>query len=174
VTQPDIRDVAAVLNKFKEIPDAPIHARAQLQANAPGMNAAVNIADVASVVDGFKKLAYPFLGPSSPCGTFAAFTDSVSGFATSDVRDVDNEIINFNPTRMSIVYVSSGAEYQVGSWPVNGNFLGNGGFFQVRFGTVLGEHRAYFTETGSGTICNFVVTPTTLSIFATSTQVPHT
>jgi len=105
--------------------------------------------------------------------TFATFTDSDSEFATQDVRDVDNEIVHFDSVRKSIVYVATGVEYQVGSWTVNGNLLG-GGFFQVRFGTVLGEHRAYFTETGSGTICNFVVTPTSFSIFATSTQVPHT
>ncbi|MBI1826805.1 MAG: hypothetical protein HY287_11165 [Planctomycetes bacterium] len=106
--------------------------------------------------------------------TIATFTDSVSGFSTQDVRDVDNEIVHFDPNRMSIIYVATGTEYQIGSWPVNGNFLGFGGFFQVRFGTVLGEYRAYFTETGSGTICNFVVTPTNFSIFATNTQVPHT
>jgi hypothetical protein len=113
--------------------------------------------------------------PISGCGAHpvAIFTDPVSGFSTKDVRDVDNEIINFDLTDKSIIYVATGAEYQVGSWPVNGNLL-DGGFFQVRFGTVLGEHRAYFTETGNATICNFVVTPTSFSIFATSTQVPHT
>jgi hypothetical protein len=45
---------------------------------------------------------------------------------------------------------------------------------QVRFGTVLGVQRAYFTETGSGTICNFVVTPTTVSIYPMNTLVLHT
>ena len=64
VTQPNISDVAAVVNKFKDLAGSPIKARSQLQANAPNPTAPVSISDVASTVDAFKKLPYPFPGPT--------------------------------------------------------------------------------------------------------------
>lgn len=104
---------------------------------------------------------------------FARFTDpNDESFSTPDVRDVDDEIVRFDTEADSIVWAETGAAYQPGSWPVNGNFLGSGGF-QVRFGTVGGEKRAYFTETGPATICQIEPAGNGLSISATSSTVPQ-
>ncbi len=99
----------------------------------------------------------------------ALFTDPDSGFSTTVARDVDDETVQFSVSRKSIIY-QDGIEYDVGSWTAEGNFLA-GGDFQIRFGSVGGEKRAYFTEAAPGTICNFVVTPDQFQIFPTS-QVP--
>jgi hypothetical protein len=53
-------------------------------------------------------------------------------------------------------------------WPVSGNFLDAAHSFQVRFGSRSGQRRAYFTETGSGTICNLEVSGGQLRVTATN------
>ena len=58
LTQPDISDIAAVVDKFRQVV-APIVARTDLQPRDP--NAVVNIADVASAADAFTGHAYPYL-----------------------------------------------------------------------------------------------------------------
>ncbi|MBI1825002.1 MAG: right-handed parallel beta-helix repeat-containing protein [Planctomycetes bacterium] len=63
LTQPNISDVAAVVDKFKAVPTAIIAARCDVNPAIP--NGRVDIADVANIVDGFKNLAYPLLGPSA-------------------------------------------------------------------------------------------------------------
>ena len=57
LTQPNIADIGAAVDKFKGIGTAPILARADVQ---PGiLNNVVNISDIGSVVDAFKGFAYP-------------------------------------------------------------------------------------------------------------------
>ncbi len=102
---------------------------------------------------------------------FALFTDPDGDFSTTQVRDIDGETVRFRISNQAIVY-QDGTEYQTGSWPVTGNFLG-GVSFQVRFGTQDGQRQAYFTETGPATICDFTVSETTFSISATSQTVPQ-
>ncbi|MBI1826688.1 MAG: hypothetical protein HY287_10630 [Planctomycetes bacterium] len=63
LTQPDIKDVTAILNKMKEIPGSLGVTRTDLFGNAP--NHRVDISDVSSAVDAFKGLAFPFAGPSN-------------------------------------------------------------------------------------------------------------
>ncbi|MBI3834345.1 MAG: hypothetical protein HY287_08460 [Planctomycetes bacterium] len=63
LTQPNITDVAAAVDKFKSVPTAIIVARADVNPAVP--NERVDIADIANIVDGFKSLAYPFPGPSA-------------------------------------------------------------------------------------------------------------
>jgi hypothetical protein len=65
LTQPNISDVAAVVDKFKGVASAPIKAGCQLQPNLPDRHAAINILDVANTVDAFKGIAYPYSGPVS-------------------------------------------------------------------------------------------------------------
>ena len=76
--QPDALDVAAVVNKLKNLPGAPIKAISQLQPNLPELNANVNALDIVAVVDGVKGVKYAFSGPcacpsavtcGSACGT---------------------------------------------------------------------------------------------------------
>jgi hypothetical protein len=65
LTQPNITDVAACVDKFKlNAPTALIMARTDVNPGIP--NHKVDIADVASIVDGFKNLAYPFTIASCP------------------------------------------------------------------------------------------------------------
>jgi hypothetical protein len=69
----------------------------------------------------------------------------------------------------SLIWAADGRSFP--GYPVTGNFIAEG--FQVRFGTKNGEHRAYFTETSSATICNIAVDNGQLSITATPATVPH-
>ena len=72
---------------------------------------------------------------------FADFTNpDDTAFRTSDVFDVDGDIVRFNTETDAIVWAEDGTEYQPGSWTVNGNLLAGGGF-QVRFGTEGGVKR---------------------------------
>lgn len=101
------------------------------------------------------------------------FADPDSDFTTTDVRDVQDEIVQFDEDTLAIIWKATGASFQGGGWAANGNFLGAAGSFQVRFGTVNGERRAYFTETVPATICDIQVSGATLSIFPTSVTVPQ-
>ena len=98
------------------------------------------------------------------------FTDPDSDFLTTDVRDVDEEIVQFNAVENTLVWVADNIAFD--SWDVSGNFLGAARQFQVRFGTKDGEGRAYFTETGPATICDIFVENTSLRIFPTNVLVP--
>ncbi len=102
----------------------------------------------------------------------AVFADPDSDFTTSDVRDVDEEIVRFDTTTNSIIWAEDETSYQAGAWTVNGVFLAGGGF-QVRFGTKDGERRAYFTETGPATICQIEAAGGFISISATNVTVPQ-
>ncbi len=101
----------------------------------------------------------------------AVFQDPDSEFSTTDVRDIDEEIFQFNTDDMTMILEVDGSTDT--GWPVNDNLLGAAGSFQVRFGTVAGERRAYFTETGPATICDIVVTDGNFTIFPTTTTVPQ-
>ncbi len=100
------------------------------------------------------------------------FSDPDSDFSTSDVRDVDEEIVQFDTETEAIIWAMDETSYDAGLWDVNGNFLA-GGFFQVRFGTRSGERRAYFTETLTATICQLGVQGGQLSIAPTLVPVPQ-
>jgi hypothetical protein len=107
-----------------------------------------------------------------PAGAnLVVFTDSTSGFSTTDVRDIDNQVVRFNPADHTMIWTPSNLIFS--NWPVNGNLLGPNGDFQVRFGTVSGQRRAYFTETGRGTICDLQVdSSNTLRLVPTNTLPP--
>ena len=101
------------------------------------------------------------------------FFDPDSEFSTTDVRDVNEEIVRFDGTTKAIIWVADDLVFDEGAWETDGNFLGAGRRFQVRFGTVDGERRAYFTETGPATICDISVEQGQLRIAATNVLVPQ-
>lgn len=103
--------------------------------------------------------------------SLVVFSDPNSSLRTNDVYDVDDEIVHFDPAANALVWVATGASFP--GYPVNENLIGVTGFFQVRFGTVDGKRRAYFTESAAGTICNITVTNGSLAIFATNVTVPE-
>jgi hypothetical protein len=96
------------------------------------------------------------------------FSDPDSTFMTSDVRDVDDQIVRFDTANNALIWVASGQSFA--GFRVNGLSLSSS--FQVRFGTVDGERRAYFTETGPATICDIEVVNGQLVISATNVRVP--
>lgn len=109
--------------------------------------------------------------PNASDETLAVFQDPDSEFSTTDVNDVDGEIVQFDTASNRIIWVEDNIEFD--DWEVDGNFLGSDRFFQVRFGTEDGERKAYFTETEPATICDIEVINNTLSITATAETVPQ-
>lgn len=106
-----------------------------------------------------------------PNEALAVFADSESSLRTNDVYDVDDEIVRFDPADDSLVWVAT--EESFPGFPVAGDLLGATGFFQVRFGTVDGQRRAFFTEASTATICDISVTGGSLGIAPTSVTVPQ-
>ena len=112
--------------------------------------------------------------PPPPPGagdTFAVFMDPNSDFQTTDVRDADNAVVRFDTTETALVWTATDLLFD--SWVVDGNFLGAGRPYQVRFGAVSGERRAYFTETVRGTICELSVVNNELFIAPTDLLPPQ-
>jgi hypothetical protein len=100
----------------------------------------------------------------------AVFSDPNSTFSTSEVRDVQDQIVRFDTVTNSLIWIDGRA---FAGYPVSGNFVRQDHGFQVRFGTKNGERRAYFTETTSATICDIEVTGGQLVISATNVPVPE-
>ncbi len=94
------------------------------------------------------------------------FTDPASGFSTTDVRDLDDQIVRFNPADNTMLWTPDNLLFD--SWVVDGNFMDAAHMFQVRFGSVSGEKRAYFTEAGRGTLCDLKVEQNTLQLLPTN------
>jgi hypothetical protein len=116
--------------------------------------------------------AAPGSAPFDP--RFALFVDPETGVLLQDVRDADREIVRFDRERQAMVSAATGDA--VSGWATDGNDLrwSRGGSFRVRFGSEAGEARAYFTESGPGTICNLsILGPDQLSISATRETPPH-
>src|SRR4030095_8653486 len=67
----------------------------------------------------------------------ARFTDPASGFTTSDVRDVQEQIVQFDTTSNSLIWGVDGRRFP--GYPVSGNFIGSDKAFQVRFGMKDGQ-----------------------------------
>ena len=110
--------------------------------------------------------------PSQPPGPvqLVMFRDPDSTFSTSDVRDVQDQIVRFDMTSNSLIWAADGRSFP--GYPVSGNFMRADRAFQVRFGTKDGERRAYFTETVATTICDIEIVGGQLVISPTSVKVP--
>jgi hypothetical protein len=108
--------------------------------------------------------------PPPPPVQPAVFSDPASSFSTSDVRDVQEQIVQFDVANNSLIWKADGRSFP--GYPVSGNFVAEDKHFQVRFGTKDGERRAYFTETASATICDIEVTGGQLMISPTNVKVP--
>ena len=108
--------------------------------------------------------------PSPPQVQMAVFHDPSSTFATSDVRDVQGQIVRFDLATNSLIWATDGRSFS--GYPVDGKFIRSDHAFQVRFGTDGGERRAYFTETVKGTICDLEVTGGQLVLTSTNVMVP--
>lgn len=108
--------------------------------------------------------------PDDP-GPYVVFVDEGWGGTTTDVRDVDDEVVRFHAANESLVWVADGSEFD--GWPAEGLFLGPSAFFQVRFGVKAGRRLAFFTESGPATVCDVRVEEGQLSILPTNVSVPE-
>jgi len=109
----------------------------------------------------------------TPTPVLATFTDTANSFSTSDVRDVGEQIMRFDTASNSMIWMLNGQSY-AGYPVIDGSFIRADKFFQVRFGTVNGDRRAYFTEAARGTICDVEVSNGAVIINPTDVPVPHT
>lgn len=110
-----------------------------------------------------------------------AFTDPASGFSTADVRDVQEQIVQFN-TAAELIWTADGT--RLPGYRVIANFFipadGICSFcsFEVRFGTKDGERRAYLTfdyhHDNPGTIVDIDVVGGQLVMTKTDVPVPGT
>jgi hypothetical protein len=98
------------------------------------------------------------------------FIDPASTFSTSDVRDVQEQIVRFNTANDSMIWAADGHSFS--GFPVSGNFVRSDKNFQIRFGTKDAERRAYFTESASGTICDIEIVNNQPIISPTNVVVP--
>ena len=98
------------------------------------------------------------------------FQDPDSDFSTTDVMDVDGEIVQLDGTREELIWVADGTT--ASGWDINGNLLRDG-FFTVAFGTENGQRGAYFTETATATICDIRVDNGNILISQTTVLVPQ-
>jgi hypothetical protein len=113
----------------------------------------------------------PTPSPTPPAPVqLAEFHDPDSTFSTPDVRDVEEQIVQFDVANNSLIWKTDGRSFP--GYPVSDNFIGSDKHFQIRFGTKDGERRAYFTETASATICDIAVSGGQLSISPTNVKVP--
>jgi hypothetical protein len=92
----------------------------------------------------------PPVNPIPAAGTLLVFTESASGFATSDLRDAQDQIVRFN-TAGELIWVTDGTRlpgFKVTNdreYSIEGKICSVVCFFVVRFGTKDGERRAYLT-----------------------------
>jgi hypothetical protein len=100
----------------------------------------------------------------------AQFTEPDSTFMTSDIRDVDEQIVQFDTANNELIWKADGRSFP--GYPISGNFIRADRAFEVRFGTKDGERRAYFTEVGPATICDIDIVNGQLVILPTNVPVP--
>ncbi len=101
---------------------------------------------------------------------FVIFEDPDSDFTTTEVMDIDGEIVRLDSVQGELVWAEDGTTDS--GWDINGNLLDNG-FFTVAFGTENGQRGAYFTETVRATICDIRIDNGSILISATNTPVPQ-
>jgi hypothetical protein len=65
LTQPNVLEVSAIVDKVAEEPGALAKPRAQLKFNDPDPSEAVNVLEISYTVDAILGKAYPFSGPVS-------------------------------------------------------------------------------------------------------------
>ena len=100
------------------------------------------------------------------------FIDPASGFSTSDVHDLQEQVVRFN-TAAELVWTADDTRFP--GYRTNGNFVRPDGYYEVVFVTRDGQRRAYFTVHGHGgtdpnRLCDIQVAGGQL--FITDTNVP--
>jgi hypothetical protein len=91
----------------------------------------------------------PATPPTPPLGTMnglRVFTEPASGFATSDVRDAQDQVVQFS-VMGELIWAADSSRFP--GYTVSGIYINAetlcACWFEVRFGAVNGERRAYLT-----------------------------
>jgi hypothetical protein len=126
----------------------------------------------------------PLVLPLAPANLqeLVVFTDRSSGFSTSDARDADEQIVQFNGAR-ELIWTASGARFTGYAANAGNNYITAGNIcenctFEVRFGTANGERRAYLTmnyhHDNPGTVVDLDVIDGKLVVTKTNRGAPGT
>lgn len=119
--------------------------------------------------------ARPRAGVDAGPAAFVAFVDEATGFETLDVHDATRDVVRFDAELGAMV--SLDGSVVIRGWVATDDELSwarSGIGFRVRFGTELGERRAFFTETLAGTICDLrLYAPDQLGISGTREFPPN-
>lgn len=124
----------------------------------------------------------PSPSPVSATPTLIVFTEPGTGFSTSEVRDVQEQVLQIN-TANELIWAADGTrlpgyrvEYSSRASYIAGKICAEGCAFEVRFGTRNGERRAYLTadygHDNPGTLVNVEISGGALVVTRTSTFVP--
>lgn len=120
--------------------------------------------------------------PVSTPSPLAVFTDRESGFSTTDVRDVNEQIVRFN-TAGELIWSADEARfpgYLADGHVITADRICSGCYFLVRFGTRDGDRRAYLTWSGDesdqhpATVLDVEVAAGRLVVSGTEVTVPKT
>ena len=125
----------------------------------------------------------------APAPRLAVFVDDMTGFQTSDLRDAQNQVVQFN-SRDELIWTADGTHlpgYHVWSPPtangrrsyfIDGKICETGCEFEVRFGSEHGEPRAYLTldygHDNPGTVVDVEVIDRVLQVAQTGEYPPGT
>ena len=126
--------------------------------------------------------------PTPPPSTLAVFVDDDTGFQTSDLRDAQDQVIQFSNNEL--LWTADGTRlpgYRVTShkfqdgrrhYFVEGKICETGCAFEVRFGSENGERRAYLTvdygHDNPGTVVDVEVINGVLQVVQTGVYPPGT
>jgi hypothetical protein len=107
------------------------------------------------------------------------FTDGASGFSTSDLRDADGQIVQFN-TASELIWTADGTHLP--GYSAQGNVIPAEASctcgLVVRFGTSMGERRAYLTadygHDNPGTLVDLAIAGGVLVVRRTNVFAPGT
>ena len=125
--------------------------------------------------------------PAPTAPTLITFSESSTGFSTSEVRDVQEQVLQINTageliwthdgTRLPGYRVERSAPYPDVSY-ITGRICAEGCAFEVRFGTKDGERRAYLTvdygHDNPGTLVDVEVAAGALVVTRTTVFAPGT
>jgi hypothetical protein len=124
----------------------------------------------------------PSPSPVAATPTLIVFTERGTGFSTSEVRDVQEQVIQIN-TANELIWAADGTRlpgYRVESYSgasyIVGKICAEGCAFEVRFGTRNGERRAYLTadygHDNPGTLVDVEFSGGALVVTRTNTFLP--
>ena len=120
--------------------------------------------------------------PVSQPNRLAVFTDRESGFSTTDVRDVHEQIVRFN-TAGELIWTADEARfpgYLADGYVITADRICPGCYFLVRFGTRDGQQRAYLTwasdesDDHPATVLDVEIVAGRLVVSGTNVTVPKT